>query len=68
MCRLRHSPTEVARTPLVAMRWGSRSAAEEVTGHKDETIGWRLRSAAARAERITEALAHDLPWTAVGVD
>jgi len=39
MYRLRNTPTEVARTLLVVMRRGSLSAAEDITGHKHETIG-----------------------------
>ena len=37
---------EVAHTLLVVMRRGSLSAAEEITGHKYETIGRWLRMAA----------------------
>jgi transposase-like protein len=40
---------EVTRTLLVVMRRGSLSAAEEVTGHKYETIGRWLRMAAQHA-------------------
>jgi len=39
MYRLYTPPNEVARTLLVVMRCGSLSAAEEITGHKYETIG-----------------------------
>lgn len=68
MYRLRATPTEVARTLLVVMRRGSLSAAEEITGHKYETIGRWLRAAARQAEVITAALVHDLHLTAVEVD
>jgi hypothetical protein len=68
MYRLRNTPTEVAHTLLVVMRRGSLSAAEEITGHKYETIGRWLRAAGAHAECITEALVHDLHLTAVEVD
>ena len=50
------------------MRRGSLSAAEEVTGHKYETIGRWLRVAATQTEQITNALVHDLHLTAVEVD
>lgn len=68
MYRLRATPTEVAQTLLVVMRRGSLSAAEEITGHKYETIGRWLRAAAKQAEVITAALVHDLHLTAVEVD
>jgi transposase-like protein len=51
--RLHNTPTEVARTLLVVMRRGSLSAAEDITGHKHETIGRWLR-AAQHAQQITE--------------
>jgi len=61
-------PTEVARSLLVVMRRGSLSAAEEITGHKYETIGRWLRAAAQQAEVITEVLVRDLHLTGVEVD
>ena len=67
MYRLHNTPTEVARILLVVMRRGSLSAAEEITGHKYETIGRWLR-AAQHAEQITDALVRDLHWTVVEVD
>ena len=68
MYRLHTPPEEVARTLLVVMRRGSLSAAEEITGHKYETIGRWLRVAAQHAEALTEVLVHDLKLTAVEVD
>jgi transposase-like protein len=68
MNRLHNTPTEVARTLLVVMRRGSLSAAEDITGHKHETIGRWLRAAAQHAEQITEALVRDLHLTVVEVD
>lgn len=68
MYRLRATPTEVACTLRVVMRRGSLSAAEEITGHKYETIGRWLRAAAHQAEAITTVLVHDLHLTAVEVD
>lgn len=64
-----HTPAaEVARGLLVVMRRGSLSAAEEITGHKYETLGRWLRAAAAHAEALTDALVHDLQLSAVEVD
>ena len=64
-----HTPAEeVARTLLVVMRRGSLSAAEEVTGHKHETIGQWLRRAGDHAEQLTQALVCDLHLSEVEVD
>ena len=65
MYRLRTSSAEVVRTLLIVMRRGNLSAAAEITGHKVEAVGRRLRAAARQAEAITEALAHDLHLTEV---
>ena len=56
-----HTPVkEVARTLLILMRRGSLRGAEEISGHKWETIrGWALR-AHEHAEALTESLAKDL--------
>ena len=43
MHRLRTPPAEIARALLVVLRRGSFRAAEEVTGHKAETIAARPR-------------------------
>src|SRR3954470_14602563 len=52
MYRLRTPPQEVGRALLlVVMRRGSLRAAEEITGHKYETIGRWLRLAAEHAPR-----------------
>ena len=58
----------VARALLVVQRRGSLRAAEEVTGHKYETIGGWLRRAAAHAEGLSEVLVDELQLTAVEVD
>src|SRR5215210_2557116 len=50
------------------MRCGSLRAAEEITGHKYETIGRWLRLAAEHAEALTEVLVHDLELSALEVD
>jgi hypothetical protein len=68
MYRLQASPEEVARTLLIVMRRGSLSAAEEITGHKYETIGRWLRLAAEHAQALTQALVHDLHLSQVEVD
>ena len=68
MYRLRTPPAEVARALLVVMRRGSLSAAEEITGHKYETIGKWLRRAGEHAEALTHALVHDLEVEEMEVD
>lgn len=50
------------------MRWGSLSAAEEITGHRYETIGRWLRGAAQDAQSLSEALVGGLQLSAVEVD
>ncbi|BBM72066.1 IS1 family transposase [Rhodothermus marinus] len=66
--RLRTPPAEVARALLLVMRRGSLSAAEEITGHKYETIGRWLRRAADHAEAITQALVRELQLSQLEVD
>lgn len=68
MYRLKTPPAEVARSLLVVLRRGSLLAAEDQTGHKDETVGRWLRQAAAHAEALTTALVTELHLTAVEVD
>lgn len=68
MYRLKTPAAEVARALLVVMRRGSLCAAEEITGHKYETIGEWLRRAGEHAEALTEALVKDLRLTEVEVD
>ena len=68
MYRLRTPPQEVGRALLVVMRRGSLRAAEEITGHKYETISRWLRLAAEHAETLTEVLVHDLELSALEVD
>src|SRR5712692_8350025 len=60
MYRLKTPAAEVAQALLVVMRRGSLRAAEEITGHKYETISVWLKRAAAHAEAITQVLASDL--------
>jgi transposase-like protein len=66
--RLRTPAAEVARSLLIVLRRGSLAAAEEITGHKYETIGRWLRRAGAHATALTNALVHDLHLTEVEVD
>jgi hypothetical protein len=68
MYRLKTPVTEVAQALLVVLRRGSLRAAEEITGHKYETIGRWLRQAGAHAEALTAALVHDLHLSEVEVD
>src|ERR1044071_5879644 len=64
--RLKTPPEEIARSLL--LRRGSLRAAEEVTGHKYETIGRWLRLAARHATAIEEALVRDLHLSTVEID
>ena len=68
MAHLKTPAPEVARALLVVLRRGSLRAAEEITGHKYETIGRWLHRAAAHAEALTEALVQDLQLSEVEVD
>lgn len=68
MARLKTPAAEVAQALRVVLRRGSLRAAEEVTGHKYETIGRWLRRAAAHADSLTAALVHDLHLSEVEVD
>jgi hypothetical protein len=68
MYRLRTPAEEIARTLLIVLRRGSLSAAEEITGHKQETIGKWLRLAGEHAEALTHALVHDLKVEEAEVD
>jgi transposase-like protein len=68
MYRLHTSAAEVARALLVVMRRGSLRAAEEITGHKYETIGEWLRRASEHAEALNAVLADDLHLSTVEID
>jgi transposase-like protein len=64
-----HTPApEVAGTLLILMRRGSLSAAEEISGHKWETIKQWLLRVSAHAEAITQVLVKDLELDEVEVD
>jgi transposase-like protein len=68
MFGLHTSAEEVTRTLRILMRRGSLSAAEEISGHKWETIkSWLLR-VSEHAEAMTEVLAKDLELDEVEVD
>ena len=66
--RLRTPVDEIAQTLLIVMRHGSLSAAEEITGHKYETIGEWLRRSGEHAEEVTEVLVRELELDEVEVD
>jgi transposase-like protein len=66
--RLRTPVDEIAQALLIVMRRGSLRTAEEVTGHKYETIGHWLQLAAQHAEALTAVLAHDLHLSTVEID
>ena len=68
MYRLKTPAAQVAHALLIVMRRGSLRAAEEITGHKYETISAWLKRAAAHAEAITQVLASDLHLTQVEID
>ena len=64
-----HTPaSEVAQALLIVMRRGSLRAAEELTGHKYETIGEWLRRASEHAEALTAILTRDLHLSTVEID
>ena len=66
--RVRTPPAEIGRALLLVLRRGSLRAAEEVTGHKCETIGQWLTLAAAHAAALEDALVRDLALSAAEVD
>ena len=68
MYGLKTEASEVAHALLIVMRRGSLRAAEELTGHKYETIGAWLKRAAAHAEALTQVLASDLHLSQVEID
>jgi transposase-like protein len=68
MYGLKTDASEVAQALLVVMRRGSLRAAEEITGHKYETISMWLKRAAAHAEALTRVLASDLQLSQVEID
>src|SRR5438270_10304587 len=68
MYDLKTPAAEVAQALLVVMRRGSLRAAEELTGHKYETISLWLKRAAAHAEALTQVLASDLRLSQVEID
>jgi transposase-like protein len=68
MYRLHTPVAEVAQALLIVMRRGSLRAAEEITGHKYETIGEWLRRASEHAEALTTILTQDLHLSTVEID
>ena len=68
MYNLKTPAAEVAQALLVVMRRGSLRGAEEITGHKYETISVWLKRAASHAEALTHVLANDLHLSQVEID
>jgi transposase-like protein len=68
MYALKTPAAEVAQALLIVMRRGSLRAAEEITGHKYETISVWLKRAAAHAAAVTQVLADDLHLSQVEID
>lgn len=66
--RLRTPIAEIAQALLIVMRRGSLRAAEEITGHKYETIGHWVRLAAQHAEALSAVLVQDLRLSTVEID
>lgn len=66
--RLHTAPEEIARTLLIVMRRGSLRAAEEISGHKYETIGEWLRLAGDHAEELTRLLVKEVELDEVEID
>ncbi len=68
MYGLKTPAAEVAHALLIVMRRGSLRAAEEITGHKYETISVWLKRAATHAAALTQVLASDLHLSQVEID
>jgi len=68
MYGLKTPAAEVAQALLVVMRRSSLRAAEEITGHKYETISVWLKRAATHAAALTQVLASDLHLNQVEID
>lgn len=68
MYGLRTPEKEIAQTLLIVMRRASLRSAEEISGHKHETIGKWLLLANAQAKAFTEVLVKDLELDEVEVD
>src|SRR5258708_34508596 len=60
MYRLHTPAAEVAQALLIVMRRGSLRAAEEITGHKYETIGQWVRRAGEKPDAVTALPPQDL--------
>jgi transposase-like protein len=68
MYGLKTPAAEVAQALLIVMRRGSLRAAEEITGHKYETISLWLKRAASHAQALTQVLANDVHLSQVEID
>jgi transposase-like protein len=64
-----HTPLrEIVRAILVVLRRGSLWAAEEQTGHHDETIATWITRIGDHAEAVSEVLVHDVELSEVELD
>lgn len=68
MSRLHTPAVEVAQALLIVMRRGSLRAAEEITGHKYETISQWLQRANDQAESLTAIFTQDLHLSTAEID
>ena len=68
MYGLKPPAAEVAQALLIVMQRGSLRGAEEITGHKYETISVWLKRAATHAAALTQVLANDLHLSQVEID
>ena len=68
MYGLKTPAAEVEQALLIVMRWGSLRAAEEISGHKYETISVWLKGAATHATALTQVLVSDLHLNQVEID
>ena len=66
--RLKTDPAEIIRALPVLLHRGSLRAAEEQTGHNDETIAAWIKRFGGHVEAITDLLARDFHLTEVEVD
>jgi transposase-like protein len=64
-----HTPLpEIVHTIRIVMARGSLRAAEELTGHNDDTIAVWIKRLGEHAEAVTELLVRDLTLSEVEVD
>lgn len=68
MYRLHTPAEETVQELLIVTHRGSLRAAEEIPGHKYETITLWLRRASEHAQALTAILTHDLHLSTVEID